>query len=157
MSSALERCFIRAALRHYPDWQYAPHFIGFGRLIKRRILAYTFPRSILETTKPSARQRLSASMAYAYFQSTFAAEIKVQSMAKAALHDCCFLTMEDAEDFFRPAFLPKLGAKFFKHLAISLYELFCKKDDSCGSTWQVYQLCLRVFADELDSRKRYGK
>lgn len=157
MSTPFENLFVRAAIRYCPDWEFAPHFIGFGRLIKRRILAYTFPRSILETTKPSARQRLSASFAYAYFQSTFAAEIKVQSMAKAALHDCCFLTMEDAEDFFRPAFVPALVAKYAKHLAISIYELFCKKDDSCSSTWQVYQLCLRVFSDELDSRKRHGK
>ncbi len=153
MSSYLERLFIRAANRYCPDWFLAPYVIQAGRWIKRRILAYEFPRSLLKNNKPNLIDRLSAAYAYAYFQSTFAFNMKVHSMAKATLHECCFLSLEDAEDFFRPAYSPELAAMFVKHLAISLFELFCTRDDACGSTWQVYQLCLQVFVDEYDSRK----
>lgn len=113
--------------------------------------AYKFPNSLLAIESPSLINKVSAAFAYAQYHARFGFELAVSSIAKIALHECKFRTMEDAESFFGLGYISLYFSIFTKHFCVSLIELVFR--DSSRSNWNTYQLCLNVFFHESESRE----
>lgn len=121
MVKSYERWITNSVLLLYPEREWIPRAVAFGRSIRKRMARYRIDPSLINTRHLSLIQLVRATYAYARYETYRWFDKEVEETAKEFFIHCYFLRLQDAEDYFRLVYFPRY---FIQSISMTLKDTF---------------------------------